>query len=199
MLEKKVFKLFPTLVSCYILENYEKLNNELEKYIYELRKNDPEGISRSNQGGWHSKNFKFEDSIVSKYAKLIEKNIHDVITSGYDWKYIPNKVHITEMWSIVNKKNDINHKHNHQRNHLSAAYYVRAPKNCGEIQFYEPAEIKNMWSPPINKANEFNADKMAIKPQEGLLVIFPAYLNHMVKANQSNKDRIVISFNIKID
>ena len=102
MLEKKVFKLFPTLVFCYLLEDHENLNKELEKYIYELYKNDPKGIKRSNEGGWHSKNFKFEkDSAATKFASKIEKNIHDSITNGYDWKYEPNKVKITEMWSII--------------------------------------------------------------------------------------------------
>ena len=38
-----------------------------------------------------------------------------------------------------------------------------------------------------------------IKPAEGNLLLFPAYLYHSVEESYSNEDRIVISFNITID
>jgi uncharacterized protein (TIGR02466 family) len=37
-----------------------------------------------------------------------------------------------------------------------------------------------------------------IEPEEGKLLLFPAYLQHAVEENLSNEDRIVISFNINI-
>ena len=37
-----------------------------------------------------------------------------------------------------------------------------------------------------------------IKPMEGDLLLFPAYLPHSVGMNLSDEDRIVISFNIDI-
>ena len=35
------------------------------------------------------------------------------------------------MWAIINKKDDFNVVHTHPNCYLSAAYYVKAPKNCG--------------------------------------------------------------------
>tara|TARA_B110000261_G_scaffold48825_1_gene57559 strand:- start:663 stop:791 length:129 start_codon:yes stop_codon:yes gene_type:complete len=37
-----------------------------------------------------------------------------------------------------------------------------------------------------------------IEIEEGDLLIFPGYLPHKVRANESNEDRIVISFNVDI-
>ena len=47
-------------------------------------------------------------------------------------------------------------------------------------------------------ANKLNAEVVNISPQEGLLILFPSYLFHSVKENNSGEERIVISFNIDL-
>jgi len=39
----KTFKIFPVPVFECQIDNHEQINTELEKYIYELKKNDPKG------------------------------------------------------------------------------------------------------------------------------------------------------------
>ena len=46
-----------------------------------------------------------------------------------------------------------------------------------------------------NKPNNLNTNVVSIEPQEGMLVLFPSYLHHSVDINQSEEDRIIISFN----
>ena len=48
------------------LKSLRCLNKELEKYIYDLKKKDPQGQKRSNAGGWHSPFFNMKDSFVYK-------------------------------------------------------------------------------------------------------------------------------------
>ena len=56
-----------------------------------------------------------------------------------------------------------------------------------------------MYSHPnVETPNLLNAQVNGIKPKEGALVLFPSYLDHSVNENLSNKERIVISFNIRI-
>ena len=81
---------------------------------------------------------------------------------------------------------------------LSAAYYVRAPENCGEIVFYDPRPAPVFSHPLANNPNSLNAMVNSIKPVEGALVLFPSYLEHSVNRNKSDEERIVISFNINI-
>jgi len=120
------------------------------------------------------------------------------MVDGFGWKYNAEKVGITEIWAIINKKNTFNQIHNHPNTYLSAAYYVKAPKNCGDIQFHEPNEVKKFRHPVIEQKNELNSSGFSLKAEEGNLLIFPAYLYHSVGKNLSSEDRIVISFNVDI-
>ena len=102
------------------------------------------------------------------------------------------------MWAIINKKNNFNVLHTHPNCYLSAAYYVKAPKKCGRFQVENPNIAKRHSYPEINVRNELNTEGAGIDISEGDLLIFPAYLPHKVGKNESNEDRIVISFNVDI-
>tara|TARA_B100000965_G_C19539694_1_gene734997 strand:- start:610 stop:1218 length:609 start_codon:yes stop_codon:yes gene_type:complete len=200
MTEKKnLYKLFPEPVFHYKLNNYQDHNKKLLKYIYDLYENDKKGVQRSNVDGWHSRSFKIVDKESPAYAFFQEtkKNVEDVF-KVYGWKYDPMKVRLTEMWAIINKKNNLNTIHTHPNNHLSAAYYVKAPENCGKIKFINPNSVAKERFPKIDEKTEFNQNSVEINPIEGDLLIFPAYLMHGVNRNQSDEDRVVISFNIDI-
>ena len=199
MSNKFIHKLFATPVFQFKVKDHEKLNTELSKYIYDLYKNDKEGAQRSNVGGWHSKNFKVEkDNIPHKFIKTIHGHVKEVMVDGFGWKFNPEKVGVTEIWGIINKKNTFNQTHNHPNTYLSAAYYVKAPKDCGDIQFHEPNEVKKFRHPVIEKKNQLNSSGFSIKAEEGNLLVFPSYLYHSVGKNLSSEDRIVISFNVDI-
>ena len=114
------------------------------------------------------------------------------------WDVVNQKVKITSMWSVINKKNASNSRHIHSNNYISAAYYVKAPKNCGNIIFYDPRSEAVFRHPIISKPNKLNTNSFSIEPKEGLLVLFPSYLNHSVDLNNSDEERVVISFNIDL-
>ena len=196
---EKIHKIFPTPIFQFEIDNYKKINLELSKYIYELYKSDKDGVERSNVQGWHSKSFKFEkDNIPSNFVKNIHKYVKKVIINGYGWKYISEKIGVTEMWAIINGKNTYNQLHNHTNSYLSAAYYVKAPEKCGNIQFFDPNEVKKFRHPQVENRTDLSAFGYSVKPIEGNLLVFPSYLYHSVEKNLSEKDRVVISFNVDI-
>ena len=102
------------------------------------------------------------------------------------------------MWAIINKKDNFNVLHTHPNCYLSAAYYVKAPENCGRFQVEDPNIAKRHFYPQIIGKNELNIEVAGIDIDEGDLLIFPGYLPHKVKKNESSQDRIVISFNVDI-
>ena len=102
------------------------------------------------------------------------------------------------MWAIINKKNNFNLEHTHPNNYLSAAYYVKAPENCGSFKVTNPNLISKERVTISDRKTELNQNIAHIKPNEGDLLLFPAYLPHSVGINESDEDRIVISFNIDI-
>ena len=198
-ISKNIFRYFPQPIFHYELDNYKRHNEELSKYIYDLQKKDPDGVTRSNQGGWHSKPFNLKDkeNAPFKFFIDIQRYVADTFKE-YGWKYEPGKVNLTEMWAIINKKNNFNLEHTHPNNYLSAAYYVKAPDNCGSFKVTNPNLISRERITVSEKNTEFNQNIAQIKPKEGDLLLFPAYLPHSVGMNLSEEDRIVISFNIDI-
>ena len=193
-------KFFSVPIFEFRLENSDVLNIDLEKYIYDLRSKNPDGIKKSNAGGWHSPNFKInENPILIRFLNQIKNCLKKIISEEFGWKYDLNKIKIDGMWSIINKKNSFNTKHNHPNCFLSSAYYVKAKNNSGCINFFDPKEQKNIRYPITEKITELSAQVTKFEPEEGTLLIFPSYLYHSVEENLSNEDRVVISFNIDID
>jgi len=199
MADREIFKFFPEPVFKYKLKDFKDLNKELTTYIYKLQDEDGGGLERSNKGGWHSKNFGLtvEGSIQKKFALIMQQYILNVF-QNYGWKTEKKNIRIKEMWAIINKEGDFNVLHTHPNCYLSAAYYVKAPENCGRFQVEDPNIAKRHSYPEILAKNELNLEVAGINISEGDLLIFPAYLPHKVKKNESNKDRIVISFNVDI-
>jgi len=196
----QLYKLFSSPVFHFTLENFKELNLELENFILSLRKNDEKGQKKSNAGGWHSKNFDInKENTAKKFATIIQRFVKKVVKDEMGWKYDSNKTIIEAMWSIINKKGSINIQHNHPNAFLSASYYVKFPKNSGNIKFFDPKEQKNIRHPKINKYTDISAAITEITPKEGDLLVFPSYLYHAVAENLSEYDRIIISFNVDIE
>ena len=199
MTDFEIFKFFPEPVFKYKLKDFKNLNKDLVKYIYELQGEDSNGLERSNKGGWHSKDFEItvKGSIQNRFAIIIQKYILKVFQNN-GWKTENKNIRIKEMWAIINKTGDFNVIHTHPNCYLSAAYYVKAPEKCGRFQIENPNIAKKNYYPEIKTKNELNLQVAGIEIEEGDLLIFPGYLPHKVRANESNEDRIVISFNVDI-
>ena len=196
--KSNVYKFFPQPIFSYEIDDYKKINNELSEFIYSEYNKDNEGVKRSNINGWHSKSFKFEkNNAAYKFAIHIEKYIFDVFKQ-YGWPFKADKVKINEMWSIINKKNSYNESHIHPNNLLSSVYYVRAPKDCGKIIFNNPNQVSLNRFPKDLKKPEFSANIQKIEPKEGNLLLFPSYLWHSVETNNSDEDRVIVSFNVSL-
>ena len=103
------------------------------------------------------------------------------------------------MWAIINEKGAWNQKHQHSNSDISAAYYVTAHEDCGDIVFYDPRPARVYKQPIAKSPNKLNGTVNTIKPEAGMLVLFPSYLDHSVNPNISDKKRVVISFNLSLE
>jgi uncharacterized protein (TIGR02466 family) len=196
-MKKNLFTYFPHPIFQYKLDNYENHNKEYSQYIYDLQKEDSKGQKLSNVNGWHSPFFDLSsrETVGYKFLMKIQPYIADVFKS-YGWVFNPQKVKCSGMWAIINKKGNFNTEHIHPNSNLSGAYYVKAPKNCGKFKVVNPHSISRDKFPPRENPNELNRLVAEHEIEEGDLLIFPSYLPHSVLPNQSDDDRIVISFNI---
>ena len=188
---------FPTPVWTLQLDNYQSINEQMYKFIKITQSKDQQGISKSNIKGWHSKDFNMQENEPKNFIKFILPAIEQVITD-MNWEKQKQSININSMWAIINTGGAANHRHQHSNCTISGAYYVRAPKNSGDIIFYDPRPAPVYTYPIAVNPNLLNAQVNGISPKEGALVLFPSYLDHSVNENLSNEERIVISFNITI-
>ena len=189
---------FSTPIWSSKIENYQVVNNNMLNYIDNLQKKDPDGLIKSNFKGWHSKNFDLKDDEPKNFIEEIKLNINNAI-NDMGWDLQTQEVKISNMWAIINTKGSLNQKHHHSNSDLSAAYYVSAEKNCGDIVFYDPRSARVYKHPIAKNPNILNATINSISPEAGMLVLFPSYLEHSVNPNLSDNKRIVISFNLNLD
>ena len=188
---------FSTPVWIDQINNFESINSELKNYIYQEQEKDPDDVKKSNFKGWHSESFDLKNENLKNFINEISKNIGAAV-NDMGWDLEAQIVKITNMWAIINKNKAFNERHHHGNSALSAAYYVKAENNAGNIVFFDPRQANVFHHPVAKKANDLNGQIKSITPKAGTLVLFPSYLEHKVEENLSDEERIVVSFNISL-
>ncbi len=188
---------FSTPVWIDQINNFETINDELKNYIYQEKEKNPDGVKKSNVKGWHSEGFDLKNEKLKRFINEISNNIGAAV-KDMGWDLESQLVRITNMWAIINKDKAFNERHHHGNSALSAAYYVKAEDNAGDITFFDPRQANVFHHPASKEANSLNCQVQSVAPKAGTLVLFPSYLEHKVEENLSNEERIVVSFNISL-
>lgn len=188
--------LFPSLITSYKDKDVKKYQKEFINYCYLLKKNNS-GVALSNSGGWHSEtdihlrsDFKFLDLITNLINSTIT-NFHLKSCS----------ISLNSLWININPQYSYNNLHIHSGNHLSGVFYLKAPKNCGNIVFkHERSEINSLHTfireEYLKIINLYPTYKYT--PEEGRIFLFDSIIPHYVEQNLSQEDRISISFNLSL-
>ena len=88
-----------------------------------------------------------------------------------------------EFWFNIARPGESTGWHDHKdRSVLSGVYYLKIPDNAGDILFRKRDK---------DKIVEWN-----IRSETGKLILFHSNIEHSVKINKSNHDRISIAFNL---
>ena len=159
-------------------------NKSIEKYILDIKKNN-KGRIVSNQGGWQDA-LDHNNPIFGDLLNSIQ-----VTSRRFEVKPGPKKVSC-QMWGNINYRGNWNNLHEHTGAFISGVYYVKVPKDSGCLILRDPRTI-------IKDEQSAEPDRhMTILPEEGLLFLFPGYLEHMVTPSESDESRISIAFNVYI-
>ena len=121
---------------------------------------------------------------------------HSAIDYAVDW-------HL-QGWANVNRFGDYHNLHNHPHAWLSGTYYVwvpdtpidlpgRSDRTPGAISFFDPRPQANMTA---IKADGQVDPEHRIQPRSGDILLWPAFVHHLVHPNLSQDHRISVSFNV---
>jgi uncharacterized protein (TIGR02466 family) len=102
---------------------------------------------------------------------------------------------MTSSWLVKSLPNQESSWHIHTNSIFSGVLYLTDEPNSGDITFKEELNMILPFTPPIDNENLYNRRFFSIKPQKGLLVMFPSTLTHKVGKNCSDEIRISIAFN----
>jgi len=169
----------------HIVDNY-----ELKNWAYDRRKNDI-GRTISNYGGWQSNDILTGQN--EQIDKLVNHLNHEVTNITRQVSLPP--LEIKNIWININPPGSYNQLHNHADAVLSGVYYIEAGQKQGNIQFERSDNAEYHLPEYMEKITYFNATRATYAGKTGALYIFPGWLKHSVEGNQSNSDRISISFN----
>lgn len=172
------------------------LNNILKSCKHIEKNNKSREIS--NRGGYQS-----QDIDKSNYSELDEL----LVLSEKEANLFANELKIKQVkvsncWLNINGYKDFNIPHTHSFCLLAGVFYVKTPKDCGHISFFNPAKkfMEYDWCKSnINEWNENTSHSWWMPVQENILYIFPSWLEHNVYPNQNKKEkRISIALNYVI-
>ena len=186
--------IFPTIIHEY---NYDEINDgDIINFCYEQKELNLDGQIKSNRGGWHSQFFNMNnDNIISHtLAKGFGKSIFTSLEPSL-------QISIT-YWIMINCPNSYNTSHTHPDSHFSGVLWVKVPENSGKIKFDNPfshtgfVEASSYLDEVKNQTAFFHT--MTFDPKVGKMLTFPSTLRHEVMPNESDEDRIAISYNMHI-
>ncbi len=100
---------------------------------------------------------------------------------------------ITQSWINKSGKGESHHEHVHPNSLVSGVWYPVINEQLPPIQFRSKSQRD--VSLQCEKFNNFNSATFLLPMKAGELIIFPSNLTHSVPANQSETERISLSFN----
>jgi len=160
----------------------------------------------SNVGGWQSLPdlLDWPEPEIKLLAGEVDRSIQQIsaLPAMLAHQPDPPKVRYRAYgWANINRPGDYNLLHLHPGNHWSVVYYVAAgipnpetPMN-GRIELRDPSPAATYARMP-----GFNMGQpMLIRPHPGMMLVFPAWIEHSVHPFYGDGHRISIAINVAIE
>ena len=175
-------------------------NDALTKVCYDMVK---ERASDMNQSWFIIEDNSYLNSEQRKVVAPLIEQLYDRLNHLHDMQGFSSdyRQEIQNAWVNINHTHNTFQIHQHAGSFYSAVYYVAGDDTCGDLEFVSPIHAHSHVISPtkhIKNFNAYNAAMWSVKPQAGKLVIFPSWLMHYVRPNNTDKDRISIAFNTEI-
>jgi uncharacterized protein (TIGR02466 family) len=190
-------QIVPIFINFLATETLRIDNSKVEKFCY-AQKELSSGRVVSNGGGWQSNDLPLNTPELQELFRTITDKLNEL--HRY-FGFAPSmRQSISDAWININQKGNFNYTHNHPGKFFSCVYYVKGGPNKGNIEFTTPVEAHayTIHNHMVGAHNSFSGHALAIPPITGELLIFPSWLNHLVRQNETAEDRISIAINSDI-
>ena len=168
-----------------------------DRWMEEARSSNQEEIDKAGVTTYRTKDL-LADPEWAEVAEFMYGFASEMINSVNPNKEL-DKVLMADMWTTIYPKGAYIPEHTHANSLLSVVFYAKAEENCGDIEFRDPSFIcKTMILRGLGKFPSFKT-RYKEPVEAGKMIVFPSWLPHFTYPNDSDSDRIIISFNIDIE
>jgi len=168
--------------------------------VYQIHDRFPHSIDKTNVNGWQRHGL-HETQLFDNLIESIFHSFDQVMNHLHD-KYSRNlgdeqgwNVSVENLFANIDKNGSYHRMHNQYGCDYSGVIYLKTPKNSGDIFMQCP--FRSPWMSKFSVSTNQSYYKQ-ITPYPGLLLIFPSYILHHVDPNQSDEDRVSLSFKLKL-
>ena len=196
-MELEVTEAFPTKVGRLWLPDANLMNQDLRSIILG-DENKYSSIGRSNIGGWHSRPdfLHHPDPSIAKLTSWLTWGIGRMVDATAGPGIFEGRLSLSA-WATVCRAGAYHAPHSHPDSAWSGVYYVDAgtysPEHplSGILELVDPRAGVDAVTAPGDPYGE----PVRIRPEAGLLVIFPSWLYHWVHPYAGQTPRVAVSFN----
>jgi uncharacterized protein (TIGR02466 family) len=161
------------------------------------------GVQRSNIGGWHSAPdlFARSEGCFQELRTLLLSQFQTVLRGEAQVRgtRLPDDLRVeAQAWSMVMRAGEYSAPHHHGEAQWAAVFYVDVgdgggPEPAGHLTFLDPRGARG-GADPLG----LFAVRQDLRPKDGLLLFFPAWLQHHVHPYQGSRPRISVSCNLSL-
>ncbi|MFC6672586.1 2OG-Fe(II) oxygenase family protein [Marinobacterium aestuariivivens] len=186
------YSLFPTLIweSRLQADLVRMINRLILEQMQELRRTLP---SLTAGESWQSGNRMQDATALQPLLQVLDIAAKDMLRAlriGQD------DLRVTGCWLNLNARGAGHRMHSHPNNFLSGVYYVRTGEGADTINFHDPRVQAGVIKPPVTELAAGNTDQVVLRVEEGMLLLFPSWLQHSVDPNRGDIERVSVSFNL---
>tara|TARA_B100000927_G_scaffold130922_1_gene105348 strand:- start:150 stop:773 length:624 start_codon:yes stop_codon:yes gene_type:complete len=113
-----------------------------------------------------------------------------------DYVYID----VCRAWGIKHMPNDWAQNHCHMNSIFSGIYYLDVTEHSGDLVIEKGQHSTNCFmttlTPDVNYFNQYTQQSWRLKPETGMLVVFPSQIIHNVEKNLTQNERYAIAFDV---
>jgi len=188
--------LFPMPVYCHkpTFDEIFLVQNEIKKNLPNIIENDnwdkPEGWEdevETNIGHrWHS----IADYGLTNLEQYIQKHT-DIYRNELE-PFMNNDIFLSHSWFNLNKAGHSQEWHAHTDSFISGVYYYQTNGQDGDLMFKNTNQFAQRGFFPTGKKVP---EKVFYSPVEGMILLFPGWMDHRVQVNKTEDTRITVAFN----
>jgi uncharacterized protein (TIGR02466 family) len=194
----EVLRHFSIPIFSFVLPDFAERRDSLRSVLTGLRERGP-AVQLTNRNSWHSPlDLHTHDDPDLKWmtARILE--VARAALGTYYAGFVQSEPRIVECWSVIGGRGAWHTPHQHYPRPWSGVLYVDAEQcvsrsdpadRSGKLEFLNPTPVSTAFFAPPS---------VAYDPRDGLILIFPGALPHLVHPNATDHERVIVSFNLDV-